>query len=73
MPRGGGARSGPRGAASAGGGQAKSVVWTLEGGKPKRLMVETGGTDGQWTELKPGSAVKAGTPVVVDAEQRKQP
>ena len=72
MLQGGGVRM-PRGASSRGTAQAQSVVWTLEGGKPKRQMVEIGGSDGQWTEIKKSAAVSAGTPLVVDAEQRKQP
>jgi HlyD family secretion protein len=71
--QGGGMTRVPRAASSRGTAQAQSVVWTLEGGKPKRQMVEMGGTDGQWTEIKKTAAVSAGTPLVVDAEQRKKP
>jgi HlyD family secretion protein len=73
MLQGGGMPRMPRGASSRGTAQAKSAVWILDAGSPKRQMVEIGGTDGQWTEIKKGSAVNAGTPLVVDAEQRKQP
>jgi HlyD family secretion protein len=71
--QGGGMTRMPRGASSRGTAQAQSVVWTLEGGKPKRQLVEVGGNDGQWSEIKKNPAVNAGTPLVVDAEQRKQP
>jgi HlyD family secretion protein len=71
--QGGGMTRMPRAASSRGTAQAQSVVWILEGGKPKRQMVEMGGTDGQWTEIKKTAAVSAGTPLVVDAEQRKKP
>jgi HlyD family secretion protein len=66
----------PRGSASARSAnlnESQGIVWTLEGNQPKRHVVELGGTDGQWTEIKPTSAVRDGTPLVVDVQQRKQP
>jgi HlyD family secretion protein len=74
--QGGGMSRMPRAASSRGtsaGGAARSAVWVLEAGKPKRVLVEVGGTDGQWTEIKKGAGVDAGTALVVDAEQRKNP
>jgi HlyD family secretion protein len=51
------------------GGASRGVVWVLENGAPKRVLVETGGSDGQNTEIKSG--LQAGTIVITDQEQTK--
>jgi HlyD family secretion protein len=51
-------------------GAARGVLWLLENGVPKRVMVETGGSDGQNTEIKSGP-IKPGTVVITDQEQSK--
>jgi HlyD family secretion protein len=58
------------GRGDAAGGAARGVLWLLENGVPKRVMVETGGSDGQNTEIKSGP-IKAGTVVITDQEQSK--
>jgi hypothetical protein len=47
-------------------------LYVLENGAPKRVVVETGGGDGQNTEVKPGP-IQAGTVVITDLEQNKAP
>jgi len=79
-PRGGGQRrpgggAGGPGAAGRGDGSnnaSRSALWLLENGAPKRVMVQTGGSDGQNTEIVSGP-VKAGTVVITDQEQVKAP
>jgi HlyD family secretion protein len=66
---GGGAGAAKGDAAS---GASRSGLWVLENGAPKRVWVETGGSDGQNTEIKSGP-VKAGTLVITDQEQAKAP
>lgn len=51
-------------------GAANGVVWLLEGGKPKRTVVEIGASDGQWTEIVSGP-VKPGSVVITDQEQSR--
>jgi HlyD family secretion protein len=65
-PGGGGA---PKGADAAGS-AARSSLWVLENGAPKKVWVETGGSDGQNTEIKPGP-IQAGAVVITDQEQSK--
>jgi len=50
----------------------RSALWLLENGAAKRVMVQTGGSDGQNTEIVSGP-VKAGTVVITDQEQAKAP
>ena len=50
----------------------RGSVWVLENGVAKRVFVETGGSDGQNTEIKSGP-IKAGTVVITDQEQQKAP
>lgn len=74
-PRGGGQRrsagaSAAKGDAAANAG--RSALWVLENGVPKRVMVETGGSDGQNTEIISGP-VNPGTVVITDQEQTKAP
>jgi HlyD family secretion protein len=74
-PRGVVAQRRPGGGSGAGRGEAASnaargVLWLLENGVPKRVMVETGGSDGQNTEIKSGP-IKAGSVVITDQEQSK--
>jgi HlyD family secretion protein len=66
----GGASGAPKGDAAAG--AARSGLWVLENGVPKRVMVQTGGSDGQNTEIVSGP-VSAGTVVITDQEQTKAP
>lgn len=49
---------------------AQGVVWVLEDGAPKRVVVEIGGSDGQSTEIVSGP-IKPGTVVITDQEQPK--
>jgi HlyD family secretion protein len=51
---------------------ARSALWVLENGVAKRVMVQTGGSDGQNTEIISGP-VSAGTVVITDQEQSKTP
>ena len=51
-------------------GAGQGVVWLLEGGKPKRVVVEIGASDGQFTEIVSG-AIKPGSLVITDQEQAK--
>jgi HlyD family secretion protein len=76
-PRMAGGQRRPGGANGAGKGDAagaalRGSVWVLENGVPKRVSVETGGSDGQNTEIKSGP-IKAGTLVITDQEQQKAP
>jgi HlyD family secretion protein len=73
-PRSGQRRPGGGGAVKdeAGGGATRGSVWVLENGVAKRVFVETGGSDGQNTEIKSGP-IKAGTVVITDQEQQKAP
>jgi HlyD family secretion protein len=48
----------------------RSALYVLENGAPKRLFVQTGGSDGQNTEIVSG-AIQAGTLVITDQEQPK--
>ena len=66
-------RSAPADSAAVPAGGSKGVVWLLQDGRPQRVLVETGGTDGEWTAVKPGTAVAAGSLVIVDAQEKKQP
>jgi HlyD family secretion protein len=50
----------------------RGSVWVLDNGVAKRVFVETGGSDGQNTEIKSGP-IKAGTVVITDQEQQKAP
>ncbi|RYZ08439.1 MAG: efflux RND transporter periplasmic adaptor subunit [Myxococcales bacterium] len=50
----------------------RGTLYVLENGAPKRVVVETGGGDGQNTEIKPGP-IQAGTVVITDLEQTKAP
>jgi hypothetical protein len=52
------------------GNASRSGVWVLENGAPKRIFIQTGGSDGQNTEVISG-AIKAGTVVITDQEQQK--
>jgi len=76
-PRMGGGQRRPGGGMGAGKGDGASnasrgSVWVLENGAAKRVSVETGGSDGQNTEIKSGP-IKAGTVVITDQEQVKAP
>lgn len=78
-PRMGGGQRRPGGGAGGAGKPAdgsmnagRSVLWLLENGAAKRVMVQTGGSDGQNTEIVSGP-VKAGTVVITDQEQAKAP
>jgi hypothetical protein len=51
-------------------GTEQGVLWLLEGGKPKRTVVEIGVSDGQSTEVVSGP-IKPGTVVITDQEQSK--
>lgn len=62
-----GAGGGARGDAA---GAMRSSLYVLENGTPKRVWVETGGSDGQNTEIKSGP-IQAGTVVITDQEQQK--
>lgn len=70
-PRFGGRRpaGGGGGAVAASG---RSPVWLLEAGVPKRVMIQSGGSDGQNTEVISGP-IQPGTVVIVDQEQPKAP
>lgn len=46
----------------------QGAVYVLENGRPKRLVIEIGGTDGERTEVKSGIA--AGTEVITDIDDR---
>jgi HlyD family secretion protein len=62
----------PRGNRGAGGDQAGSegrAVWMLRSGVPRRIKVETGATDGQFTVLKSGE-IKDGDQLITDAVAR---
>lgn len=48
----------------------QAVLWVLENGAPKRVVVQVGGSDGQNSEIVSGP-VKAGTVVITDQEQVK--
>ncbi len=71
---GGGQRrqGGGNGAAKADGAAnaARGSVWVLENGAPKRVAVQTGGSDGQNTEITSG-LISDGTVVITDQEQRR--
>ncbi|HEY4158973.1 MAG TPA: efflux RND transporter periplasmic adaptor subunit [Polyangiaceae bacterium] len=47
---------------------AQGAVYVLENGRPKRLVIDIGGTDGERTEVKAGLA--AGTEVITDVDER---
>lgn len=64
----GGASSAGRGAGGLG--PSQSVIWLLEGGAPKRVVIEVGASDGQFTEVVSGP-LKPGTQVITDQEQAK--
>jgi len=49
---------------------ARGTLWVLENGAPKRVSVQTGGGDGQNTEITSGP-ISAGTLVITDQEQPK--
>jgi HlyD family secretion protein len=66
----GGGSGAPKGDAA--GGAARGSVWVLENGVAKRVSIETGGSDGQNTEVKSGP-IKPGTVVITDQEQQKAP
>ncbi|HYP88006.1 MAG TPA: efflux RND transporter periplasmic adaptor subunit, partial [Polyangiaceae bacterium] len=53
-------------------GASRGSVWVLENGAAKRVSVETGGSDGQNTEIKSGP-IQPGTVVITDQEQVKAP
>jgi len=55
-----------------GDGTMRSGVWVLENGTPKRVFVQTGGSDGQNTEIVSGP-IQAGTVVITDQETAKTP
>jgi HlyD family secretion protein len=75
-PRGGGQRrpssagGATKGDAAGAGGAGRSALWVLENGVAKRVTVQTGGGDGQNTEIVSGP-VSAGTVVITDQEQAK--
>jgi HlyD family secretion protein len=75
-PRMGGGQRRPAGASNrapdAAANASRGSVYVLENGAPKRVIVETGGGDGQSTEIKPGP-LQAGTVVITDLEQTKAP
>jgi len=73
-PRMGGGQRRPAGGAAKGDAAAagRSALWVLENGVAKRVMVQTGGSDGQNTEIISGP-VSAGTVVITDQEQSKTP
>jgi HlyD family secretion protein len=61
----------PGGGRGGGGlGPSQAALWVLEGGVPKRVVVEIGGSDGQFTEVASGP-IKPGTQVITDQEQPK--
>ena len=64
----GGGAGAPKGDAS---NAARGAVWVLENGAPKRVSVQTGGSDGQNTEITSG--LSAGTVVITDQETVKAP
>jgi HlyD family secretion protein len=76
MTRMGGGQRRPGGATTkpgdAGSNASRGTLYVLENGAPKRVQVETGGGDGQNTEIKPGP-IQAGTVVITDLEQPKAP
>ena len=49
---------------------AQGVVWVLENNAPKRVVIEVGGSDGQFTEVVSGP-LKPGSVVITDQEQSK--
>jgi HlyD family secretion protein len=53
-------------------GDPPSAVWVLEAGEPKRVGVEVGGTDGEWTQVT-DSSLSEGTALVIDVEEPRQP
>jgi HlyD family secretion protein len=74
-PRSGGQRrpsAGGPGKGDAAAGAGRSGLWVLENGVAKRIMVQTGGSDGQNTEIVSGP-VNPGTLVITDQEQTKAP
>jgi hypothetical protein len=50
----------------------RSGLWVLENGTPKRVMVQTGGSDGQNTEIVSGP-IQPGTVVITDQEASRAP
>ncbi|MGE0083068.1 MAG: efflux RND transporter periplasmic adaptor subunit [Desulfococcaceae bacterium] len=48
----------------------KSLIWILENGHPKSVTVETGATDGTFTEIK-GNGIKTGMKVLTDTVTAK--
>ena len=74
-PRGGGQRRPSAAGAAKGDGAAnagRSALWVLENGVAKRVLVQTGGSDGQNTEIVSGP-INPGTVVITDQEQTKAP
>jgi HlyD family secretion protein len=72
-PRMGGGARRPAGATRADpSSAARGVLWVLENGSPKRVTVQTGGGDGQNTEIVSGP-IQAGTLVITDQQQSKAP
>lgn len=63
---------GAGGANKPGDGTMRSGLWVLENGTPKRVSVQTGGSDGQNTEIISGP-IQAGTVVITDQETAKAP
>jgi len=61
----------PRANANAGGkkGPGGPSVWVLDGGRPKRVGITPGISDGIWTEVAAGD-LKEGEPVITDSVQR---
>lgn len=72
-PRSGGGQrrqgAGAGGPKNDGSNAARGAVWVLENGAPKRVSVQTGGSDGQNTEITSG--LSAGTVVITDQETSK--
>jgi HlyD family secretion protein len=71
--RSGRSRRGGRGKGSEKGGAEKKTVqiWVLEKNKPRRLKIETGITDNNYTEVKSGD-LKDGMEVITDAYTQKE-
>jgi len=67
---GGGGAARPRGAKKViTAADSQGLVYLLEDGRPKRMIVEIAGTDGERTEIKSG--LNAGARVITEIDQRK--
>jgi len=62
-------RTTERKAKEVGGNQRTATIWVMRNGQPAPLVITTGATNGQWTQVVSGE-LKEGMPVVVDAVSR---